>query len=83
MKKPDQSERYLKDWDTDDTSKWMEIAEQMQNNHCRSRNANEKGVRFKKDLFYKMDDLILSYAFGGVSLRTVRYFLDMFYFSGS
>ena len=68
LKKPHRRERYLNDWDTKLTDEWIEYAQTAQSAHCRNTNANEKGVKYTKDLFHKIDNLVLIYAFGTVSL---------------
>ncbi|CAF2965391.1 unnamed protein product, partial [Rotaria sp. Silwood2] len=64
MEKPPPEQRYLKDWDTKLTDDWIEYAQAAQTSHCRNINANEKGAKYNEELFHKIDELVLTHAFG-------------------
>ena len=72
MSKPAPKDRYLKDWDSKLTDDWIKHAQTMQGSHCQNIGGNQMGVRFTKDLFYKIDDLILMHAFGMVRSFQVK-----------
>ena len=68
LNKPSSDKHYLNDWEEPRTNDWIKYAQTVQLSHCRSINAHEKGVRYPKDLFHKIDELVLVHAFGGVSV---------------
>ena len=74
IEKPNQTDCNLKDWNSKLTDDWIQTARNLQMSHCQNLGANEKGSRFTKDLFGKIDEMVLMHAFGAVR----RFLIELF-----